>query len=60
MSSARGFDGSVVLVSDRDIAAVVRYQRDTEVAAYTGISEANWDTGWGQPGVEVYAPVVMW
>ena len=60
VGTAGGFDGSVVLVSDRDIAAVVRYQRDQKVGAYTGISEANVGTGWGQPGVEVYAPVVMW
>jgi len=60
VSTSKGFDGAVVLVSDQDIAAVLRYQRDNKVAAYTGLSEANGGTGWGQPGVEVYAPVVMW
>ena len=60
VSTSEGFDGAVVLVSDQDIAAVVRYQRNDIVAAYTGISEAAVGTGWGQPGVEVYAPVVMW
>lgn len=55
-----GFDGAAVVVSDQDVAVVLRYERDNIVAAYTGVSEANVGTGWGQPGVDVYVPLVMW
>ena len=46
------FNGSAVLVSDQDVAVAVSTRSSSGVVrhtAYTGISEANWSSGWGQP-----------
>lgn len=58
--SGGGFNGAAVVVSDQDVAVIVRREKGDRVAAYTGLSLTNWGSGWGQPGVEVYMPVTMY
>lgn len=59
-SPPNNFDGLAVVVSSVDVAVIARQECDDRVTAYTGISEANWNTGWGQPGTEIYVPTVFW
>jgi len=55
-----GFDGSAVIVAPVPVVAAVFEGTDDEVTGYTGISDGNRDTGWGEPGPDIYVPVVVW
>jgi len=54
------FAGSAVVASTVEVAAVAWQTRAGQLLAYSGLSAANPGTGWGQPGQQIYAPLVVW
>jgi murein DD-endopeptidase MepM/ murein hydrolase activator NlpD len=58
------FSGAAIVAADQDVAVVVRTEKSSagvlRVMAYTGVSAAHLNTGWGQPGTTVYTPALYW